>query len=85
VICSKIKKERGTIPKRSMSNAGKPFVIGTKHGMASSFLQCVRQVCTVALAALPEELIGKMFRFTTHQHRLRRQAIELVSAVNLIK
>ena len=54
-------------------------------GMVSSFSQCVRQVCTVALAVLPEEPIEKMFRFTIHQHRLRLRAIELVNAANPIK
>ena len=59
-----------------MSNVGKPFVIGTKRGMVSLFSQFVRQVCTVTLAAFPEEPIGngKMFRFTTHLHRLRYRA-----------
>ena len=68
-----------------MSNAGKPFVIGTKRGMVSLFSQFVRQVCTVTLAAFPEEPIGKMFRFTTHLHRLRLCAVELVNAANPIK
>ena len=87
VICSKTKKKRETIPKRSMSNVGKPFVIGTKRGMVSLFSQFVRQVCTVTLAAFPEEPIGngKMFRFKTHLHRLRLWAIELVNAANPIK
>ena len=68
-----------------MSNAGKLFVIGTKCGIVSSFLQCVRQVCTVTLAALPEGPTGKTFRFTTHQHRLRLLARELVNAASPIK
>lgn len=68
-----------------MSNAGKLFIIGTKRGMVSLFLQFVRQVCTVALAAFLEEPIGKMFRFTTHLHRLRLRAIKLVNAANPIK
>ena len=49
------------------------------------FSQCVRQVCTVVLAVLPEEPIKKIFRFTTHQHRLRLRVIELVNAANPIK
>ena len=68
-----------------MSNAGKLFVIGTKRGMVFLFSQCVRQVCTVALAALPEEPIGKMFRFTTHLHRRRLRALELVNAASPTK
>ena len=47
-----------------MSNVGKPFVTGTKYGMASLSSQSAQQGCTADPVVPPGERIGKMFLFT---------------------
>ena len=47
-----------------MSNAGKPFLTGTKYWIASLSSQSAQQECTADPVVTPGERIGKMFLFT---------------------